>query len=103
MRPRVHEQARPARLQLNFLEQEGSPCASRTTIVAPADEGGALRKNLVPRSRRRETLFDINFLALGVDPDEAWRLASEGGRELKVGRDQRCYTPFIATRSLNRA
>jgi hypothetical protein len=33
-----------------------------------------------------ETLFDINFLALGVDPDEAWRLASKDGRVLKVGR-----------------
>ena len=36
-----------------------------------------------------ETLFDINFLALGVDADEAWRLAN--GRELKVGREKRCY------------
>jgi hypothetical protein len=36
-----------------------------------------------------ETLFDINFLALGVDPDEAWRLAR--GRELKVGRELRCH------------
>jgi hypothetical protein len=35
------------------------------------------------------TLFDINFLALGVDPDEAWRLAH--GRELKVGRELRCH------------
>jgi hypothetical protein len=38
-----------------------------------------------------ETLFDINFLALGIDPDEAWRLASEDGRELKAGREKRCY------------
>ena len=26
-----------------------------------------------------------------TDPDEAWRLASEGGRELKVGRELRCH------------
>ena len=25
------------------------------------------------------------FLALGVDPDQAWKLASEGGRKLKIG------------------
>lgn len=36
-----------------------------------------------------KTLFDINFLALGVDPDEAWRLAN--GRELKVGRELHCH------------
>jgi hypothetical protein len=38
-----------------------------------------------------ETLFDINFLALCADPDEAWRLAAGERRKLKVGRDQRCY------------
>jgi hypothetical protein len=38
-----------------------------------------------------ETLFDANFLALGVDPDEAWSLANEGGCELKVGREKRRY------------
>jgi hypothetical protein len=42
-----------------------------------------------------ETLFDINFLALGVDPDEAWKLASEGGRKLKIGAEKRCH---VATR-----
>jgi hypothetical protein len=26
-------------------------------------------------------------------PDEAWCLASEGGRELKVGRELRCHAP----------
>jgi hypothetical protein len=36
-----------------------------------------------------QTLFDINFFALGVDPDEAWRLAN--GRKLKVGADLRCH------------
>lgn len=34
-----------------------------------------------------EELFDINFLALGVDPDEAWKLASEGGKILPVGKN----------------
>jgi hypothetical protein len=28
---------------------------------------------------------------MGVDPDEAWRLASEGGRVLKVGREKVCH------------
>jgi hypothetical protein len=45
-----------------------------------------------------ETLFDINFLALGVDPDEAWRLAK--GRELEVGRELRCSTPRRAEGSV---
>jgi len=38
-------------------------------------------------------LFDINFLALGVDHDEAWRLAN--GCHLKVGREPRllCRSP----------
>ena len=34
-----------------------------------------------------ETLFDLQFLALGVAPDEAWRLARTRGRVLRVGRD----------------
>ena len=38
-----------------------------------------------------ETLFDLNFLAMGVDSDEAWRLASEGGRHLRVGREKQCH------------
>ena len=40
-----------------------------------------------------ETLFDINFLAMGIPPDEAWRLARGGGRELKVRQELRCFTP----------
>ena len=38
-----------------------------------------------------ETLFDINFLALGVDPDEAWELAGSGNRQLKIGVELRCH------------
>jgi hypothetical protein len=34
-----------------------------------------------------ETLFDINFLALGVDPNEAWALARDKGRVLPVGKN----------------
>ena len=42
-----------------------------------------------------ETLFDINFLALGVDPDEAWELAGKGKHKLKIGAERRCH---VATR-----
>jgi hypothetical protein len=34
-----------------------------------------------------ETLFDMQFLALGVDPDEAWALARDNGRVLPVGKN----------------
>jgi hypothetical protein len=37
------------------------------------------------------TLFDLNFLAFGVHPAEAFRLATEGGRILKPGRERRVY------------
>ena len=37
-----------------------------------------------------ETLFDINFLALGVDPDEAWELAGKGRRQLRIGAEKNC-------------
>lgn len=37
------------------------------------------------------TLFDFNFSALGVDPKEAFRLASKNGNELKVGRKKIVY------------
>ena len=46
----------------------------------------------------QETLFDFNFSALGVDPDEAWRLASRHGKALAVGRDLVCHlAPFWKT------
>src|SRR5438067_2410817 len=32
-----------------------------------------------------ETLFELNFLALGVEPEDCFALASEGGRELRPG------------------
>src|SRR5262249_52500724 len=38
-----------------------------------------------------EVLFDMNFLALGVPPEKAWQLASEGGKVLPVGKERRCY------------
>ena len=38
-----------------------------------------------------QMLFDMNFLALGVDPDEAWRLANRKGRRLAVGKELRCH------------
>jgi hypothetical protein len=41
-----------------------------------------LRIGLVRRLRRA---------AIPTQPDEAWCLASEGGRELKVGRELRCH------------
>jgi hypothetical protein len=37
------------------------------------------------------TLFDFNFLALGIAPDEAWRLASEGGTVMPIGKPIRVY------------
>jgi hypothetical protein len=37
-----------------------------------------------------DVLFDLQFSALGVDPDEAWELASKGGRVLRVGREKLC-------------
>ena len=37
-----------------------------------------------------ETLFDMNFLALGVDPDEAWALASRG-KIYPVGKNHVCH------------
>jgi hypothetical protein len=33
-----------------------------------------------------ETLFDFNFLALGIEPDEAWALASKHGTVMPVGK-----------------
>lgn len=36
-----------------------------------------------------KTIFDLNFLALGVSPDDAYRLAS--GKELPVGKQLRVY------------
>ena len=38
-----------------------------------------------------ETLFDFQFLALGVDPDEAWLLANRNGKILPIGRDLVCH------------
>lgn len=37
-----------------------------------------------------DLLFDINFLALGVPPDECFKLAS--GRSLKIGRRKETHT-----------
>jgi hypothetical protein len=37
------------------------------------------------------TLFDMNFSALGVDADEAWRLARQKGKVLAVGKEVRCH------------
>lgn len=37
----------------------------------------------------KETLFDMNFLALGIDPDEAFKLANK--RQLKPGKHRRVY------------
>lgn len=39
------------------------------------------------------TLFDMNFSALDVDPDEAWELANHRGRILKPGKMRRCGYP----------
>jgi hypothetical protein len=41
-----------------------------------------------------ETLFDFNFLALGIDPDEAFKLANKS--QLKPGRFK---TIYVAERS----
>lgn len=38
-----------------------------------------------------ETLFDFNFSALGVDPNEAFELASNKGNMLKVGVKKTIY------------
>jgi hypothetical protein len=38
----------------------------------------------------KDTLFDMNFLALGVAPDEAWQLASENGIILEIGERYIC-------------
>ena len=35
--------------------------------------------------------WHMNFLALGVDADEAWRLAREKGRVLAVGKEVFCH------------
>jgi hypothetical protein len=37
----------------------------------------------------KETLFDLNFLALGVDPNEAFKLAD--GERLAPGEERRTY------------
>jgi hypothetical protein len=37
-----------------------------------------------------ETLFDMNFLALGVDVEEAWKLARENGEVLEIGEKYEC-------------
>lgn len=37
-----------------------------------------------------ETLFDMNFLALGVDPKEAWGLASIG-KVYPIGKNMICH------------
>jgi len=38
------------------------------------------------------TLFDLNFLAMGVPPDEAFEMAAgAGGRELRVGGQRRVH------------
>ena len=34
----------------------------------------------------KETLFDLNFSALAVSPDEGYALASTNGRELPIGK-----------------
>lgn len=36
-------------------------------------------------------LWDMNFLALGITPDEAWRLASEDGIVMPVGKPIKVY------------
>jgi hypothetical protein len=38
----------------------------------------------------KETLFDMNFLALGVSAEEAWKLASEHGTILDIGEEHFC-------------
>ena len=38
-----------------------------------------------------DTLFDMNFSALEVDPDEAWRLATFEGRILPAGKNLICH------------
>lgn len=38
-----------------------------------------------------ETLFDFNFSALGVDPNEAWKLANTKGKRLKIGKFMTVY------------
>jgi hypothetical protein len=39
----------------------------------------------------KKTLFDMNFLALGIEADEASSLARTRSRVLKVGKERRCY------------
>jgi hypothetical protein len=39
----------------------------------------------------KETLFDMQFLALEVDPDEAWFLARTKGRALPIGKEYICH------------
>jgi hypothetical protein len=38
-----------------------------------------------------DLLFDFNFLALEVDPNEAWALARTKGRVLPIGKDYTCH------------
>ena len=42
----------------------------------------------------RNTLFDLNFLALGVSPEECWDLATSmehGAMEMPIGKEIRTY------------
>lgn len=38
----------------------------------------------------KDTLFDMNFLALGIDPNEAWELASRG-KIYPIGKNLTCH------------
>jgi hypothetical protein len=40
-----------------------------------------------------QTLFDMQFLALGIDADECYRLASENGSVKQIGKYIRTYMP----------
>lgn len=39
----------------------------------------------------KDTLFDMNFLALGIDVNETWALADQDGKHLKPGKMMRVY------------
>lgn len=43
-----------------------------------------------------ETLFDLQFSAIGVDPDEGFKLARENGRVLKPGKKIGVYQPVFS-------
>lgn len=43
----------------------------------------------------RDTLFDFNFSALGIDPNDAFKMAYTNGAELKIGEKMKTHSPSI--------